>query len=413
MTLTGTYFRVREGSDIEALQIDWLVIAQVAACALGGLSGLLYMLRLSNWGLGVKSLAVFVIIALLSSAFNPYPSKVLGYWILLAGSSLLTMRLVYSADNIEFLYKIEKIWLFTMIILTFKDVFIGLFIMRGPANSYDEVSRLGMGVTHANFLSFNAAVAFWLSFRNGILRLRLFIIWVIRGLLVFTILMARSRMALICLLLGAVIRIWLVPCKESPTAKWYRRLAILTSVICLIIGFSLALSLRIDYFVSFFHTISRGESSEKILSVTGRTDIWAIAVDKIFENPVSFIFGHGYGMSRFVLNDGPISLNWYAYHAHNAFLEVLLSMGFIGFCAFMAMISYSLKWAIDFNQLQTAYTTEFALRAAPVIAMILLYSITEAELATKIGPIFLIFIFYLLALDREKSLLSADLPRSQ
>ena len=407
LTLTGTYIRTREGSSIEALTIDWLIIAQIGTCALGGLMGFFSMLRQDRWGFGVKSLAIFIIIAAFFAVFNPYPAKVIGYWTLLSGASLLTMGLVYSAQTAEALRRIENVWLFTMVVLIFKDSFTGFLLILGQGGGYSGLNRLGMGITHANFLSFNAAVAFWLTFKKNDEIRASFLLWIMRGILIIPILMSRSRMSLLCFLLGGVIAIWFLLGRKPLLAAWHMRLAILSLGVSLVIGFSLALLAEVPLFGTIFETVNRGQSAEQILSVTGRIEIWAIAIDKIFENFVSFFCGHGYGMSRFVLNEGTVSIDWYAYHAHNTFLEVLLSMGFVGFCVFLSLIFYSLKWIVNFNELQAIFSFGFALRAVIVIAMLAVYSITEAVFM-KIGPMFLIFIFYLLALDRRDALLGGD-----
>jgi len=403
LTLTGTYFRVREGRDIEALAIDWLVIAQVLVCVLGAAVAIPYLLRQKKWEFGIKALGMFIMIAIFSAFFNPYPIKVAGYWVLLAGASLLTMHLVYSAQTLNELKQIENAWLITITVLIFKDTIVGLFFAPDSIAGYNDLQRLGMGVTHANFLSFNAAIAFWLSFKNDEFRFPS-LLWIPRAMFLLVILLARTRMSIFCLLLGAVIKLWYTLGFHKSFSGWYLRLAGLSVFVFLLFGFVLGILMDIPFFTLTLDSINRGQSAAMIFSATGRTSIWLIAIDKIFESFLSFIFGHGYGMSRFILNEGVITIDWYAYHAHNAYLEALLSMGFIGFCSFMGLVFYNLKWAINFNRLQAIYSFPFVLRAVIVVSMIMIYSITEAEMAVKIGPIFLIFIFYLIALDRKNVL---------
>jgi O-antigen ligase len=403
LTLTGTFIRTREGTSVEALTIDWLIIAQVSVCMIGGAIGVFYLLRRKGWGFGGKSLLVFVVIAILSAFFNPYPIKVIGYWILLAGACLLIIRMVYSAQTLEELEKIENIWLVTVTILVFKDTALDLFLMPKQIDSYG-VKRLAMGLTHPNGISFMSAIAFWLTFKDYKIRFPS-LLWIPRVMFLLIIYLSRSRIGLACLLLGCFIKIWYTVVRNKSSASWYiLRLASVSLIIFLMLGFSLALLLEIPFFQNIFDVINRGQSVEVVISVTGRTDIWTTAIDKIFENIVTFIFGHGYAMSRFVLNEGSVQHDWYFYHAHNLFLEVLVSMGFIGFCSLLVLIFYNLKWIFNFNRLQKIYSFTFAIRAASAVSMTLMFSLTEVPLASKIGPVPLLYFFYLIALDRMNAL---------
>jgi O-antigen ligase len=404
ITSTGTYIRQRDGSSIEALTIDWLIFAEVLICVIGCVIGTICLLRTKRWGFGGKSFLVYVMIAVLSAFFNPYTTKVIGYCILLAGGFLLTLYMVYSAQSLEELERIESVWLITITLLVLKDTTFGLFFAPKQLDSYG-VARLSLGLTHPNGLSFMSAIAFWLSFRDYKIRFPS-LLWIPRVLFLFVIYLSRSRIGLICLLIGGFVKIWFVLVRnKSSTSSYLLRLASLFLIISLLLGFSLALFLEIPFFQNIFNTINRGQSIDMILSVTGRTDIWAVATDKIFENNVNFIFGHGYSMSRFVLNEGSGQYDWYFYHAHNLFLEVLLSMGLIGFCTLMALFFHNLKWIFNFDRLQKIYSFNFTIRAGSVVCMMMAFSLTEVSLAFKIGPGALIFIFYLLALDRMDTLL--------
>lgn len=405
LTLTGTYFRVRAGDSIEALQTDWLVIAQLSVCSIGSMIAVVYVFRQKRWYLGVKYLCIFMIMAIVSAIFNPYPIKVFGYWILLVGACLLTMQLIYSVQSLNELKQIENAWLITITILIIKDALTGFFLIPEHVTP-DNLARLGMGITHANVLSFTSAIAFWISFKDDEFRVPS-LWWIPRSIFLLVIILARTRMSIFCFLLGGIIKIW-YNLGSKKRGGWYLRLGGILLFVYLLLGFVFGLLNNLHFFSSIFDIINRGQSATEILSATGRTTIWFITIGKIFDNLINFIFGYGYGMSRFILNDGVIKTYFYIDHAHNAYLEVLLSMGFIGFCSLMALIFYGLKWIINFDRLKSIYSYPFTLRAVIVISMILIFSITEASIAMKIGPVFVIFIFYILALDRRNVLQRID-----
>ena len=74
--------------------------------------------------------------------------------------------------------------------------------------------------------------------------------------------------------------------------------------------------------------ISRGGSAEEILTLTGRTTLWSFVWDRILETPIA---GHGYGASAGVIAEG-YTTRWggQTVSAHNAFLQTLLDLGFVG-----------------------------------------------------------------------------------
>jgi exopolysaccharide production protein ExoQ len=75
------------------------------------------------------------------------------------------------------------------------------------------------------------------------------------------------------------------------------------------------------------------------LTLTGRTDIWAVLLQSVQKHPVL-----GYGYSAFwtgmVGESGLVymTIHWYFTYAHNGFLEVLLQVGMIGMAAVALML---------------------------------------------------------------------------
>lgn len=77
--------------------------------------------------------------------------------------------------------------------------------------------------------------------------------------------------------------------------------------------------------------LSRTGEAEEIYNLTGRTDLWAFAWEKIAASPV---FGYGYGGARFVMVDGHFA----THHAHNLLLNTMLGSGIVGGAMLLAMI---------------------------------------------------------------------------
>ena len=58
MVLVGTHFRSRKGD--EALEADWLVLAQILACCIGGVVGSFLIFKGARpCGLGARSLLIY------------------------------------------------------------------------------------------------------------------------------------------------------------------------------------------------------------------------------------------------------------------------------------------------------------------------------------------------------------------
>jgi O-antigen ligase len=398
--LTGTYFRSKTGTDIETKEMDWLIYAQLAFGLLGSLAGLLVILKEKKFGTGSYLLLAFLFISGFSVLFTPLYSKSIGYWILLLATSLLTMALIQRSKDIKDLERIEWIWLITIVLIIIKDSLISLLI-PGLANDW-QGGRLAMGVTHANRIGLMAALSFWLSFKLNKIGIPLFN-WVLRIVLIIVVVLSKSRMSMLCLLVGGMVYLYLI-FSQNKEQGINLKLMVFGLFSSLLLFFSLAFILEMPFVVNLFEGFNRGQSMVELVSITGRTDIWPLVLNKIFDNPVNTIFGHGFGVSSFILNDDVLTPAWYVYHAHNDFLEIFLSTGIFGFLCIIAFILYGCLYIFNHKKCIQSFSLPFILRATTVFSMVVLYSITECNLGQKVTPIVFIFIFYILALDMRKYL---------
>jgi O-antigen ligase len=390
------------GSDYELEDtlptVDWLVIAQLSTCLLGGILGGLLMRKHFHFGFGTKALLVYLMAVVSSTVFSLDRNVSIGYWVLLAGTSLLTIGLVQRAQTQRALSQLENAWLLTLSLLLFKDMIIGLLFSE-TQQSDSEVFRLGMGVTHANAMGLLSVLGFWISFKKQEISHPI-LLWLLRLLFLLIIILSRSRTSMICLAMGGIVRA-LFQIVYQPRQS----LSSLIAIPCCFMA-ALALSFELPGTATAVQFFTRGEDIHTIKSLTGRTEIWQYAIERVFDGPLSLslLFGHGYGVSRLILNEGGGAPAYFVHHAHNAFLESLLTTGLLGAIPFIVLVIYSITWLIRFQQLHREFSSGFALRAVSVVSIALISSIIEPYLSSKIGPVTVIYIFYLLALDQRRYL---------
>ncbi len=86
--------------------------------------------------------------------------------------------------------------------------------------------------------------------------------------------------------------------------------------------------------------VAQVQGGDNLMSLTGRTYIWATSVRTWLENPV---FGYGLGLwesERFRATYGPFD------HAHNQFLHALASAGLVGLAGLLAYLGAALAGAL-------------------------------------------------------------------
>jgi O-antigen ligase len=387
LVLHGTYFRTRTAEDIPT--VDWYVMARLAMCSIGFILGLRLIPRHVAWGFGFKVSLCYVLSTLISATTSPYRGTVIGYCILLTGAYLLMIGLVYAAENPAQLERLERLWWVTISILIAKDV--ATFILLPGLHPVSESggSRWGMGVTHANQISMYAGIAFWLSFRGQKAK-KPGIVWLTRGFLFLVMIQAVSRVSLMAWLLAGF-------CYSFYANRNYiRRLVLIPASIAILAFFMLNLSLEAGWSNRIANYATRGQDKEGLSSFTGRTRIWRHVVRKVPQSP---LIGHGYGVSRLTM--GPISgWDFRPSHCHNEFLEVSFNTGMLGLASFLGMLVYSSRWLRRHTMLRHAFSRDTAIHAACVITMLLLASMFEDRIGSKLSPIQPLFFLYLLALDR-------------
>lgn len=396
LVLTGTNFRHRTGT--EMVEMDYMVYIQILVALAAIVWSSFRIINYKKWHIGIKTLMLYLLFALFSAAFSPYPVTVLGYWFLLAGVGFLTFDMVVNAESQKDLNRFEITWLIIMTLIILKDSAESLISPEFGAGT----SRLGMGVTHANNISFYAALAFWISFGRA-KNLFSFLMWIPRALFLFVILLSRTRISMVALVVGGLIYVWYKFRYLNPKESSFFRIIFICLTLLSVTVIVWLFTLDASWVNSSLDYFNRSQSVEELFSGTGRTEIWATVFERIFDNGINLIFGHGYGMSRFIINTGNTAPFFFAFHAHNGMLEILLATGLAGIISFLTFSFYGMKWIVKYNSLRNIYSEDLIIRAIIVISMVLIQSLTEATIGVKINPTFMIFIFYIIILDFSKN----------
>lgn len=393
----GTYIRNRDGHDLT--DADWLIFFQILVCFFAGLLGVFKISSADKPGFGGKIFLFYCFSAIVSVAFSSYPKIVIGYWGLYIGVGFLILGMVLQSSSVDDLIVIEKLWLATVTIILIKDTVIGFFFHKAvdwvmPGEPF----RLGMELVHANKMSLMASIAFLITFQ--IPNTARLLVWFVRLLFLSVILFSRTRSSLACLLVGLSII----------SVIWFYRNSINIRKNSIIFGapciffcclgfFALGLSFEFSFLSGFFEFLNRGQDLRAISSFTGRTEIWNFVLKQIFKSAETFLFGHGYGTTRLVINEH-VNLSFIATHSHNTILESMFTVGIVGTFPLFLMFAYGFIWVFVAIKAKNEQIINFSIRAFSVSTIISINSLTESFIAIKVNPIVFIFIFYIFSLDR-------------
>ena len=399
LVLHGTYIRSR--SNVSVPTVDWVILARVLACAAGLGIGLLLLRKALPLGFGAKALLLYGFAASLSAVSCPHAKMVVGYSILLVGASMLMIVLVNAARDLSQLRGIEKLWFVTVALLVVKDTFINR--SAGASAAGADVTRLGMGSTHPCELSLLATLLFWMSFGRERGRCPAGM-WLLRVFLIYVLIAAETRTSIVAFVLAGLVRYLLAA--QDPL----KRVVVAGAVAGTLSTFAaLNVCSSQSWASGMVGYVKRGQDTEQLTSLTGRTVIWNHVLPKTWETPIC---GHGYGVSRFTMGQ-PRDAGFQPMHCHNALLEVFFSTGFVGLIPFVAMLLYSLKWIVASARLQHVVSKGLALNAAAAVTALLVASLFEARLAVRLSLFEPLFFFYLITLDRERYFHKLSLERER
>jgi exopolysaccharide production protein ExoQ len=124
-------------------------------------------------------------------------------------------------------------------------------------------------------------------------------------------------------------------------------------------------------------------------TLTGRTNIWAMALESIAERPV---LGYGYNAFWNVAPEADrIStiLHWKVPHAHNGFIDLTLQLGVVGLALYLAIYFVAIRRAVN---LANATPEQEAIWPLAYLAFTLLYQMTESTILAGNTFVWMIFV---------------------
>lgn len=300
----GSYRGRDPGVLWESGGIDWEVQLQIAGWAILGCAALLgiargQLVRGFMRSAPILWVAVFIVFGMISSVYSPSPA--FSFFRAAQLAIALTLVLMSGIDR-DFLYQA----LGAYVLLNLAAAMVERVWFPSDANVW--FWRLGSALGHPSLLGVGAAVgaaglwARWL--KSGLSRVAFI------GLCMFVVVtFATVSRTAIAGMVGAMALATLFSGKRRgyALAAWI-----------LLLGTTVELSTGL-----LSHLLRRGQTTLEFASLTSRTEVWKAVYERI---PDSGLFGEGLGSTRWLPTLDIIGLG----HSHNIYLEVILTLGFLG-----------------------------------------------------------------------------------
>ncbi|MBB3610685.1 O-antigen ligase family protein [Rhizobium sp. BK602] len=259
-----------------------------------------------------------------------------------------------------------------------------------PPSAFEASFRLRGLSGHPNVLGEQAAVLVTFAIichRRGILSRWVFIAMLITGF--GTLIAADSRTSAAAAIAAGII----IELRERHYLRPMAAIALVAGAIALPF---IAIA-GLPSMASFLGSLSRSGSATEIMTLTGRTELWAVASDLIARKP---LLGWGFNGTE-ALMVGSVGRNFAGdpVNAHNMYVQTLLCMGFLGSLPAFAFLGIALKRMV---------TRPDAIRDQ-VVLLVLIIGIAEVGLFATPGLLTLAF-FMVLAGEIRASPKPAILP---
>ncbi|WP_112662532.1 O-antigen ligase family protein [Microvirga flavescens] len=209
-----------------------------------------------------------------------------------------------------------------------------------------------------------------ISFRRQLISKSAFAALLLFGVLV--LLAAQSRTALIAVgAAGAVVFFRKSPL--GPIVVFLAALALAILLLIIAVGGG-------ELIKEFLGSFSRTGLSDEVFTLTGRTEIWGVALERLLERP---LFGWGFnGTEDLIARSVRANFTGTAINTHNMFLQSLLSLGIVGSIPGFAMLAILLgRYLFNPDPARDL-----------VVAYLILNGLGEAELFAT--PVLLTLVFF-------------------
>ncbi|NJL64251.1 MAG: O-antigen ligase family protein [Methylacidiphilales bacterium] len=215
--------------------------------------------------------------------------------------------------------------------------------------------------------------------------------WVLYGLSVALIVLSTSKTALISFIVLTIILLLYRSWRLN-----YSQLIPLTIAVILVLGS--AAILVFDNINVIAGAVGRD------LTLTGRTDIWQVMLDKLADRPLT-----GYGFNAFWRDwDSPLTadvwriLAWECPYGHNGFMDLLVELGIIALIAFI--VSYITAFIKGVNLLRSTRNIE-GIWHLMFLTLMLIYNISESTLVTTNSIFWILYVSTVFSLNTRSEIL--------
>ncbi len=186
------------------------------------------------------------------------------------------------------------------------------------------------------------------------------------GLMVLT----RSRGPTIAAAAGVLVLIALTP------RRLHRKVALVMTAV--IVAAALAYFSSATGASQLEGFVNRGQTTEQILSLSQRTELFEIGMGYVAERP---IFGHGYLIPGTLLSTHYV----WAGHAHNLVLEIIMALGIVGLLIFTALVAIVIRGLVLGLRSRHGRQTGLPAEGAALLALLLVQGVISDSFGGPVG----------------------------
>ncbi len=308
----------------ETFGMDWQLLMRLALCFACGFYGLLYWRASYSYLLkfpGAWAL-VFCLWAVVTVPFAESPTYAATACVVLGCVTLFAPALLAQLEQRQILVTIFTATS-TFIVLAWSLYYLVPSIGRSAYVAGGQIEyRVGDDAQQLGFQSVWLIAASLALVGSNFMRWSHSIVPISIGLLTIASAQSRTSLATALAIIGLAILM------KAPRLH-VLKLAALGALLSSIALFAFACGFFAVRGADVLTVASRSGTQEEIYNVTGRTEFWPFVLKQIGESP---LWGYGYGCSRHALYD--FNGNSYEmgqlHHAHNTFLNVMLTTGIVG-----------------------------------------------------------------------------------
>ena len=150
----------------------------------------------------------------------------------------------------------------------------------------------------------------------------------------------------------------------------------LSSIVAIVVIYSIALQGFMGSFSIFCKSLYVNISNSNFNTYTGRTSIWAHALEFLSDKPLNILFGVGFRNSNQIIGDifKSSSGSEFTLSAHSGYLQILMNFGIVGCIVYLAFLVYCIYCFVRLLK----YHARFALLYLLIGIMFTAYSFTES-----------------------------------